>query len=245
MQAVSHLILTREEEDNLPLISHLGPLGIPILSYPCVQIRELPPAADQRFEGKTLAEFAALVFTSRRAVRASAGLAGQLRALNLPLAAVGKGTADEIRVVLGLEPLITAEKATGDALARDLAGHLTSKAPILYLRGDLSTGSFLRVMTELDIPVVEQVVYRNEEPLLEQLKDIPAGLGVFSSPSAVARFFRTNPQLIAAMTGIAIGPTTAQALEQAGLARIYTSAHPDNSSLAILIKQLIGDENEA
>ncbi len=62
------VIVTREHEDNLPLIHRLEEMGLETLAYPCIATRIVPYTGEPLASGKKLQDFKVVAFASRRGV---------------------------------------------------------------------------------------------------------------------------------------------------------------------------------
>jgi len=103
-----HVLITRPEPDAAALRAQLEALGYQVTVEPLLKIEHLPIAND------VLAGIAGLIVTSRNGLRALAASAALDAARELPLIAVGPGTAQLARE-LGFERII-AGSSTADAL---------------------------------------------------------------------------------------------------------------------------------
>ncbi len=223
------VVLTREPEDNLPLARALLERGVPVCEIPCVATRYLVP--DQAPSGA-----AAIAFASRRAVRGFV-LAGLVeRLLGVParplVAAVGAATRLEL-AAHGVVTDLVAEPATGRVLAGLLDGLLEPGGSVLIPCGNLAGGGLESQLRELGRRCQALPVYANEPAGLEPIAPFPV-LAVFvAAPSAAERllarapWFRDHPFL-------AIGPTTAAALEECGVTRILGPAMSLEQQVEIL-----------
>ena len=225
------VILTRESGDNEKLARLVRVHGIEVIDYPCIEIRPVePPAGKIALPGR----YDAIVFTSRRSVPFFSRI---LRNDRLPegtlIAAVGKKTAQTLAEA-GMEAHVTTQEQTGEALGEALAERLKKGDRVLYVRGNLVTGTLKAILEKKGMDIDELIVYENVELELEPLS-IGGGCAVVcASPSAVRRFTRANPKLKDAQF-IAIGPVTGKSMAEQGLKSIITAEKPDNESLLSII----------
>jgi uroporphyrinogen-III synthase len=234
-------VLTRESQDNAVLASDLSAAGLPVVEAPCLATQIVPWDGTLPGTGHTLRDFAFLVFTSRRSVAACATALPHIVASSIRLAAVGQATARSIEETFGRRPDLVSATPTGEALARDLAGLLRSPARVLLVRGDKSMGTFQGTLTGAGIGLVEIVAYRNVPPPVPPVVGPEPLLVVFASPSAVDRFLDANPGVASRMAAVAIGPTTAARLGEAGVARVRVAPGYDTASLLGTIETMISE----
>ena len=238
MPADRLVILTRTVEDNAPLVGALSAHGVSVVEVPCLASRPRPFKVSQ-VGGRGLAGFAAVAFTSRRAVAAVAHEAKAWRAYGGLLAAVGSGTAEAMTEAFGRPPEVISEDGTGGSLAEQLANRLPVGGTILHLRGDKTTGTLQGGLTAAGFSFHEEVVYENVAPVIERLDGVGAGtLALFASPSAARRFFAVNEHLLDVVQPVAIGPTTQAALLSLGTKEPAVATRPDMAALLECIIEL-------
>ena len=238
MHAAPVVILTREHEDNLPLMDRLAALGIEILEYPCIASRIIPYAGGQ-LAGRDLEDFKVIAFASKRGVAGMRLVADRLKYSGALLAAVGETTASAINDLLGRKADLIAEPQTGEGLARAIIGRLPSSAPVLYVQGNKGTGEFKKLLEANNFEVCDLVVYENYFPEMVPLEINQQAIAVFASPSAAEAFFETNMHLKDVVQSMAIGPTTEQALKSMGVKDIAVAPKPAVEPLAETIRMLI------
>lgn len=237
MSAADMVILTRAPEDNARLAAELSERGLRVVEVPCVgtRVREVDLG---EVGGTGLAEFAAVAFTSRRAVEAVAPVWTTFAGL---LAAVGEATAEAMTVAFGRRPDVVSAEGTGESLARQLASQLSAGAAVLHLRGDKTTGTLGQGLVAAGLEFHEEVVYDNVGPVVERLTGVVEGtLAVFASPSAAHRFFGVNEHLVGVVQPVAIGPTTEAALLSLGTRPPALAGRPDAAALLACIIELTG-----
>ncbi len=236
-----HAVVTRDEDARDGRLGDaLRALGVPVLHWSTTSLEPPEDPAALRRLADTAGDYDWILFTSRRALEAVAGVVG--RAPGGPgVAVVGEKTARAAREA-GWPPDLVAE-GTGEALAR----------AVLERAGPAAAGRRLRVLYPTTpraadtIPVlfgeaghaVDRVeAYRTELDELDavacaELIDTGAvGVVTFTSPSAVEGLARALPaevleRLRERAAAAVIGPTTGEAAEAAGW-RIHTA---DETSL--------------
>jgi uroporphyrinogen-III synthase len=240
MPADRMVILTREVADNAALAQALSKRGLNVVEVPCLATR-VRSVQLSGVGGFGVEHFAAIAFTSRRAVDAVAQDASSLQAYGGLLAAVGQGTGEAIARQLRREPEIVSNEGTGESLAALLAVQLPAGAPILHLRGDKTTGTLQRGLSAAGFPLHEEVVYENFAPPIQRLEGVPEGtLAVFASPSAARRFFAANEHLLTLVIPVAIGPTTQAALQSLGTRTPALAPRPNVEALLECIFEITG-----
>jgi uroporphyrinogen-III synthase len=181
-----------------------------------------------------------IAVTSTRAARALAALA-PLRPDEMPLlVAVGKTTAEPLRLA-GLE----VEYSPGSGAA-DMADWLLMLYPeprsVLFLKGNLSLGTLPDALEEAGWTVEEMEVYRtlgvtvNPAPLVSAVERHRLAASVFASPSAVDSL-RQNVdsslwRALMRLPVLAQGGATAERLQHTGAEHVSLPAAPDPESVA-------------
>jgi len=234
------VILTRAKADNVVLAEALSKRGLDVVQVPCLATRVRSVELSD-LGGSRLDDFAAVAFTSRRAVEAVAQYRETWQAYGGLLAAVGDGTARAIGHAFGREPEIVSEEGTGESLSLSLGARLPANSTVLYLRGTKSTGSFQSGLSTAGIGLHEEVVYENVAPAILRLEQIPDGtLAVFASPSAARRFFAVNEHLLNGLQPVAIGPITQAALRSLGTREPIMAPRPEVEALLECIIEITG-----
>lgn len=233
------IVITRAAEQSDSLLKALTAQGAVPLLFPLL---EFAPPEDAYPLNNAIANFAQfdwIIFTSQNGVRAVLERAIALDAAVAPesgkarIAAVGPATGDAIRH-LGFTVDHVAATHHGLALAGELRGQLQN-ARVLLPRGDKATHDLPAALREAGALVTEVIAYRTILP--EHLNEgvrwaIEKGTVhaiLLFSPSAVrhfkdlvgsSRFLSLADSVLLA----AIGPITAAALRDAGVARFITAA---------------------
>ncbi len=240
MPADQMVILTRAVEDNVELAQALSQRGLNVVEVPCLATR----ATNVQLAGvggAGINQFAAVAFTSRRAVEAVASWATAWQTYGGLLAAVGPATAESIAATLGRTPEVVSEEGTGESLAALLATQLPSGSSILHLRGSKTTGTLQEGLSTAGFSFHEEVVYENVAPSIPRLEEVPEGtLAIFASPSAVRRFFAANEHLLSQVLPVAIGPTTEAALRSIGAKEPEMASRPNVEALLECILEITG-----
>jgi uroporphyrinogen-III synthase len=197
-----------------------------------------------------LARYDWIVFTSRSGVRFFASLMEErgLRAVPVPvrIAAVGPGTAQALARA-GLAPQLVAGRSSALGLAETLRQQLQQPdAKLLDVRPEAQGGSQLaQALREAGACPDEVAFYRNVPAaavaaVARDVRDGRYDAVVFSSPSTLARLLAAPPlpqqhEVRAALARarlVAIGTTTASALEREGLHAAAIARAPTDAAIA-------------
>jgi uroporphyrinogen-III synthase/uroporphyrinogen III methyltransferase/synthase len=181
---------------------------------------------------------------------------GRLTELGLPagslsarsLAAVGPATAARLSNALR-PPDLTAAEATGEGLARALAGEVRGRR-VLLPRPAEGRPELLEGLTAAGAEVLVVEAYRTLPAPAERLRVLAGWIErgevdavTFASPSAVravaVALGREAPLLSRALLA-AIGPTTAAALREAGLPAGIVAGRPTGAELADAVAAALG-----
>lgn len=148
------LLVTRPEPDATALKAQLIAMGHEVLIEPLMVVRLNALDAGEL----DLEEAQALIVTSRNAIRALAQSRGLAAAVDLPVLAVGPGTAETARA-LGFGQVL---QGPGDAVA--LIGFIAERAevnagPLVYLAGETTARDVGGELRRLGFHVQEPVAY--------------------------------------------------------------------------------------
>jgi uroporphyrinogen-III synthase len=221
-----HVLVTRPRSQGTRLNEALESAGAHVLWIPAIEIAGLPPGEEGKALLSRLSDFEWCAFTSESGVRhfsAWVEESGVRWPLRTRTAAVGSATAKALKE-RGRAPDLVSETQTGRALAELL---LTKVPPsrILLPRGDQGREELSDLLKEGGWEVTPVVCYANRAAVLtsQQIYAVEQGLdaAVFASPSAVKALWDALPEtarnVLRRAACIPIGPTTAEALRDAGL----------------------------
>jgi uroporphyrinogen-III synthase len=105
---------------------------------------------------------------------------------------------------------------------------------------DLLKPSIPELMEKEQLIYKKAIMYRTVCSDLSDLADVKYDMLVFFSPSGIESLFKNFPDFIQNSTKIAaFGPTTAQAVESAGLKIDVNAPHPKAPSMSMAIEQYI------
>lgn len=161
-----------------------------------------------------------LVLTSKHAVPAITW-----QEVNVPVAAVGEGTADAIRAI-GVEPSLIAKGPGAKQLASELADQGIDSKNVVCVLSDIARSELTDELAPTGANISVLTGYTNT-PMTDidsDLRDRIAGgemeAVTFASPSSVSAFVEMIGINLPALSGaamMAIGPTTADAMRDHGL----------------------------
>ena len=238
------VVLTRATADNQMLRHHLQAAGVQVIEIATAAVRPLPVEPDRAAVQRWAQLADALAFSSRHGVAGwlhQFGAASVLRP-GLRLAAVGEATAAALVDSGALVYVQAREPATGKSLARALRNVLPTGALVLVVQARVAQGDLTTDLLAGGFDVRQAVVYENcapadPDPALHA--HACAKTIVFAAaPSAVVRLLDWSPAWRLARW-VAIGPTTAKALQNAGLHASAISSSTDVAACAAAILHTI------
>jgi len=233
------VILTQEQTNNELLGARLDELGIKWQSYPCIATRMLPYSGNEMLCGRALENFKVIAFTSKRGVLGMVEVRERLQDSQPLIACVGDSTALAVKTELGLSCTIKPKLQTSVGLTQAIVNRIGEPAALLHPRGNKTSGEFKLTMEGQGWEVCDPVVYENLTPEMEPLADLQNAVLVFASPSAVSRFFETNPDDVDNHRCVAIGPTTSKSLERRGVKHVTESNQPTTDGLVKAIQSTL------
>ncbi|MBI5155173.1 uroporphyrinogen-III synthase, partial [Candidatus Poribacteria bacterium] len=250
------VLITRDEDADGPLSVALRALGADPLCLPL--IRHVPPEDPEPLEAaaRAIAEFDWIVFTSARAVdvlSAKIGGGAPLSAVRASIACVGPATARRVEHHGGHASWVSAG-ASAESLLRDLqAVGLCADQRVLFPRADKARETMAPGLRRLGAKLTEVIAYRTvpggeSRSVLEALRGGTVDAVLFCSPSAVEGLCETLGAgeargVLAGLLVGSIGPTTTEALRQAGIEPGVEAADRSFEGLVRgLVKHLQGAE---
>lgn len=240
--------ITRPEDRSAGLAALLREAGFEPLLVPAIRRREPASwaALDAALVRLAQGAYDGLLFTSPAAVAFFHGRMRQLglRAPEVIVGAVGAGTAAALEEV-GLHAAIVPEREDGVGLAAAVIDHLgPAVARMRFLQPRAAEGRTELAAGLVGAGAAVEVVdtYRTELASAEELAPLAAALErgrvgalVFASPSAV-RAVHEALGLPVRVPAVAIGATTAAALQAAGALQIEVAARADDRGLLAAIR---------
>ena len=249
------IVVTRGAGAEDTLAPRLRELGARVLEFPSIGIAG-PGPADQAALDAALRDLGRFRWAAFASVNAVERTVGRLDALGIPraaledlrLACVGPATAGRLEALVRAPDLVPLEH-TGAALAQALARHVAGAAVLVPRAADgrpeLADG--LRAAgAEVVAPVAYRTVPAPPEalaPLADLLAAGEVDAVAFASPSAVRSVtgaLGPRAPLLGKALLAAIGPTTAEALREAGLEAGAVPEHHTTVGLAEALVRRLG-----
>jgi len=244
------VLVTRRLGDSQKLVQDLRLLGAKVIEAPAISIEPLTDFSALDAQLNSIDRYNWLVFTSRNGVNAFFErlwhLGGDARRLaQAKLAAVGPATASALRT-WGVAVDLVARPYTTAALAEALiASGEPASWRILLVRSDIAPAGLAERIAEAGAEVAEVAAYRTVRPealpdeALEALREGRVDWITFTSRSTVENFLALLPEGLDVCSArlAAIGPVTAQALLQHGLAPTVTA---DPHTIEALVTAIAG-----
>jgi uroporphyrinogen III methyltransferase/synthase len=248
--AAKRIVITRAAAQSEALARELSGRGAIPIVVPLVSFAEPKDFAPLDKAIAQLEQFDWMILTSAQAVRAVAQRAEDLqRPLNWPgskllVACVGPVTAEAARKV-NLHVELVAGTHNGVALADELGSKLAG-AKVFLPRSDRANPDLPIALKRHGAQVTEVIAYRTLRPAeadrgnLKRIAEGEIDAVLFFSPSAVHHFVELwgadqVRQLQEKVAITAVGPVTAKALQEAGVARAVIA---DNTTAASVIEAL-------
>jgi uroporphyrinogen III methyltransferase / synthase len=242
------IVLTRAAEQSGILLHDLSCSGARVVVLPFIEFR--PPEEQGPLDAalSRLADFDWIVFTSQNAVRF---FCRRLRELGsdvaslpdppLKIAALGAATSDAAAGEGLNVDLVTRDARSGKAFVADFARHAEGKR-ILLPQSDQAAPHVARGLCQAGASVTSVVAYRTCMPESvdseewNRVRRDGADAFVFASPSAFRNFaLFVGADELKRFAGhsafVAIGPTTAQAIRDAGVAVQVEAVKPSSREI--------------
>lgn len=254
------VLLTRSSRDNVTLANRIRRRGGRVLESPLVDVQYCAAAVITPYLLQ-LAGYEAVVVTSGNAFRAIAQTVPR-EPMPLPRRCYTVGQAStRLGEALGWQPVVPDGVKTGYQLATFITSRfLVPPQPrrgafalptILWLRGNRPERKTFEVFQTVDHAVDQVVCYetvaRPLDPLAwQQLSATCHSVVVLYSPSAVAALV-SSPAFCDFTSDrtpkyVAIGPTTAQALQRHGLNTEYVASEPTEEAVWRVLERTILEE---
>lgn len=242
------VLIARDPQRAAALANELSARGIEAICMPVTQSVPLEHPA----ELSKLEKFSWIAFTSIHGVAAfDEWLERTGRSLpdTAKLAAVGHGTAEAVRAMLG-EPSLIPAQATGKHLAEEILRESSdhSAHAVLWPCARKRTREFEGTLTRAGISVVAWECYETiavESAVLhDQLNNVtPWDTVLLAAPSAVRSFADAWPPPWDFST-IAIGATTANALRELGVENLSVCAEASDRGMLDAILAMLTTDKE-
>ena len=256
--AGKRIVLTRTPEQSDILVHKLKGSGAQIVVLPFVEFRRVEDLAPLDAALSRVAEFDWLVFTSQHAVQffcerlrelggAPMDLPASLRSVAIGVGTYNAALMERLRV----EPL-TFETRSGREFVRAFSPRARGRK-VLLPQSDLAGPHIAEGLRKGGAQVTAIVAYRTCMPesldreALARVRREGADIAVFASPSAFRNFSATVGEVdlkrfAATSAFAAIGPTTARAIREAGIAVVIEAEKPNSDEI---IKAMIAHFSKA
>lgn len=244
----AHIVVTRPEVDCVLLLKRIKELG----GHPtCIPMVRIVPESPQRLAPvrQNLSQFGWIAVTSRNSARCL--LQDAVVPKKPPqVAALGPATAAAV-VSCGWPVDLVAEGKGSIALAQAMLQQADIRsAPVLFPGSSKALPHLPDTLREQGVQVERVVVYRTEsadaqqgQRLVQQLAD-PESICLFASPSAAKnahQALQEQWQRFCLTTTVAIGPTTAKAMDEVGFKRVIVAERPDDAHLVVALEQAFAE----
>lgn len=244
-------LVTRPRERAHELCFLLEDEGAEVIALPLLEL--LPPSDERPLQAvaERIERYAWIAFASPHAVHAlveAARIAGSRdRMRRARIAVVGPQTAKAVRSV-GLEVEQEAKVATGEGLADSMRELLHPHDEILIPNAENGRTELADGLRALGNPVTVVAAYRSAPTEvgpdeLQALKQSPPDVVFFGSPRTVDAFLALSDDAASVLANtrkIAIGPTTAQAMDARGLLADAVAATPTAEGLVDAAAKALG-----
>lgn len=243
------VVVTRPRSQSRPLVSALEHAGARVVELPVIAIDDpqdggvaLRAAVDRLVDGR----YGWLAFTSQNAVDRVLELVPDTTKLaKVRLAAVGSATAEALSA-RGLEPELASDRGGAGELAEALLSAVvrpdTNATSVLFPRSEQAREILVSKLRAAGWDIDEVVAYRTvaagrDRGFTPEAVDAAsrADIVTFTSPSAVRRYLESDAGSTMPAIVACIGPTTAAALEEAGMRADVVA---DGQSVAGLLRAI-------
>jgi uroporphyrinogen III methyltransferase/synthase len=235
------------------LAGRLRELGAYVEIRPTISLEPPVDPAPARRAVSEVERYDWILFTSANGVKFFQELVDELHAerpsIRAAIGAIGPATARALEHS-GHRPAVIAEDARSEGLARTLAGKIAPGERVLVVRPEVARPVLLDTLHALGARPDPVAFYRNVpapdvHALAAELCANRFDVVILTSPSTLQRLLeagqRPADELRAALGRtrlVAIGPVTAQAIEQFGLAPASVAAQPTDEAVVQAVRSL-------
>ncbi len=240
------IVLTHSEGRFEGLDTALDRRGHEVVHSPLIRTQARMGEA-VRAEAEALLNLPWLIFTSRSAVEAWSALGVPWRSPDVPaddgvplIAAVGRKTASALRAA-GAEVTLVGERSHAESLADAFLNDARAAGPVGLPQGDRALPTLRRALADAGYETRPLVLYETvttpiPAEVLARNGEQAATLVVLASPSAAAAL---PADVAREATLLAIGPTTAAAVDERGLSCVL-AASPSVAGVLATVDALAG-----
>ncbi len=227
--------------DNSPYLTIAKKYGIKVDFREFIQVDPVP-FKEFRKDKINFLDYTAVIFTSRNAVDHFFRICQEAK-IEMPAEmkyfCISEQTAYYLQkyIVLRKRKLFTGEKTATD-LFEIIKKHKTEK--FLYPCSNIRKNDIPDFMQDNNLDFTEAVIYKTVASDLSDLAEVKYDCIAFFSPSGISSLFINFPDFVQNNTRIAaFGPTTAQAVRDAGLELDIEAPMPNAPSMTGAIEQYI------
>jgi uroporphyrinogen III methyltransferase / synthase len=258
--AGKRIVLTRAPEQAASLFRALNDAGASVILFPCVEFAAPDDCGPLDTALSRLDEFDWIAFTSQNAVRffrqrqcetdstRSAPATGHAK-----IAALGASTAEAATKAGCAVDFVAPNARSGPEFVAAFAP-LARGQKVLLPQSDQAGDRISEALSEAGVIVTPVVAYRTcvpqslDDDALARIRRDRADLIFFGSPSAFRNFVQmvgqqTVTQLTANLAFGAIGPTTASAIRDAGVAVQFESPEPSAMAIVKAMEEYFAQRN--
>jgi uroporphyrinogen-III synthase len=237
------VLVTRTAEQGSALGTLLAEAGAEVVELATIAIEPLADRSALDDALRRAGDYAWVVFTSANGVEHALGSGPTV----LPrVAVVGRATGAALKRQ-GIQPSFAPSAANGRTLADELP--IAPGERVLLLRSDVADGELPRRLVERGALVDDVAAYRTV-PRADGAPELRARLvagaidaALLASPSSVRGLLEAcggDRALLAPVRLVAIGPTTARAIEELGLAVAAQAREQSGEGLVAALVELVG-----
>lgn len=237
----------KPETEKSPYFDLAKKCNVKIDFRPFIHVEGVP-AADFRKDRINIAEHTAIILTSRNAVDHFFRICTEMRVAvpeTMKYFCISESTAYYLqKYVVYRKRKIFHGKQTFADLIDIIKKHKDEK--FLLPCSDIHKEEVPDILDEHDIQYTKAVIYRTVCSDLSDLANVNYDVLVFFSPSGIKSLFQNFPDFKQNKTRIAaFGPTTAKAVEEAGLKLDIQAPLPNAPSMTMALEQYITKVNKA
>lgn len=244
---VSSVLVTQPKptDENSPYLQLAKKYKIKVDFRPFIEIESVP-LKEFRKQKINITDYTAVILTSRNAVDNFFRICNESRmeiSPEMKYFCVSEQTANYLQkyIVIRKRKVFVGAKTAAD-LTEIMKKHKTEK--FLYPCSDIRTGDIPDFLRKNSYTFAEAVMYRTVASNLSDLADVNYDIIAFFSPSGIDSLFTNFPDFKQNNTRIAaFGPTTAQAVRDAGLILDIEAPMPNAPSMTGAIELYIKEAN--
>jgi uroporphyrinogen-III synthase len=240
------IVLTGTEETIRNIATRLSPQQAGVLEFPTIAVKTLDNATNQTIL-QEVNQYDWLAFTSKQGVRSFFEMWGKN---DLPpqvkLAVIGAKTR-EVLLEYGVEPDFVSHGKDKNDMLEEWQESIRPNEKILLVVSALADDSLRMRLAEI-AEVIRMDVYTSHPPnathgeIHARLVAEKYDMVVFTSPSSVKHYQEMIGHLPAGEQVLAIGPTTSNALREAGCKKFLEAAKPSAESIVEKLEEFYADQ---